>query len=214
MELLIIITLIGILASILLPSLSHGHLKAREAVCKSNLKQMVIAEMLYAKDNRFRVLRPFMAVNGYIKLIGEGKDAIYQPGEDFHDGNTGFLEPYTGDRYSKVYNCPATDYDKTSDVYSIHEGRSYEGFMQRNNSLPEFIDDVYFARGNAKLFETASRKPFFWDYTAPINSTSDGGNMKNLGTTTVHKNTGRLNLALTDGTVMTFSFPVPHWSLF
>lgn len=171
---------------------------------------MVIAEMLYAKDNRFRVFATFYGGEWVHQTHWRGQDAIYQPGEEFHDGNTGFLEPYLGDRYSKVYNCPATDYDKSSDVYRIDEGRSYEGFMQRNNSLPEFIDDVYLARGNAKLFETASRKPFFWDYTAPINIISDGGNMKNMGTTTVHGNTGRLNLAITDGSVIIINLPVAH----
>lgn len=214
MELLIIITVIGILASILLPSLSQGRFKAQEAVCKSNLNQMLLGQMLYSKENRSRVFATFYGAEWMKETGWRGADAVHQPNEDFHDGNTGFLEPYCGDRYSLIYQCPATDYDITSDVYRIDEGRSYEGFMQRNSNFPELLENVYFARQNDRLFENASRKPFFWDYTAPINSVSDGGNMKNLGTTTVHGNSGRLNLALTDSSVITISFPVAHWTLF
>jgi prepilin-type N-terminal cleavage/methylation domain-containing protein len=54
-ELLVVISIIGILASILLPSLQKARLKAKEALCKNNLKQMVLGEMLYGDDNQERV---------------------------------------------------------------------------------------------------------------------------------------------------------------
>jgi len=54
MELLVVVAIIGILISILLPSLVKARESARNAVCKSNLKQFGIATMAYvSKENGF-----------------------------------------------------------------------------------------------------------------------------------------------------------------
>lgn len=50
-ELLVVIAIIGILASLLMPSLSKARGQARAAVCKNNLKQAGIALQMYAGDN-------------------------------------------------------------------------------------------------------------------------------------------------------------------
>ncbi|MBM3804571.1 MAG: type II secretion system protein [Acidimicrobiia bacterium] len=54
-ELLVVIAIIAILASMLLPTLARAKEKARRAVCKSNLRQLHVAAMLYAADNQDRV---------------------------------------------------------------------------------------------------------------------------------------------------------------
>jgi prepilin-type N-terminal cleavage/methylation domain-containing protein len=213
-ELLIVIAIIGILVSILMPSLKKAKLKAQTAVCKSNLKQIYVGQMLYSQNNNHRVFATFYGAEWMLRRNWVGNQYLNISGGDFHDGNTGYLEPYCGDEDSGVYQCPATYYDTASDVYRLDQGRSYEGFMLRNFSVPEKLNDVYFTVGYTKFFEDASRKPFFWDYTSEVGALSDGGSMKNLGGTSVHGNTGKLNLAVTDGSVVPINLPTAHWSLF
>ena len=50
-ELLVVVAIIGILASILLPSLSKARERGKRAVCKSNIKQIGLSMTMYSDDN-------------------------------------------------------------------------------------------------------------------------------------------------------------------
>ena len=50
-ELLVVVAIIGILASILLPSLAKARIRAKVAVCKSNMKQVGVAAATYMVDS-------------------------------------------------------------------------------------------------------------------------------------------------------------------
>jgi len=109
-ELLVVIAIIGILAALLLPTLSKGKTAAQSAACKGNLRQLGIALNMYVSE--------------YDKYPGNG--AMYDGAGNFQGiwaVGMNWLKPYLGGKYDPndlndsqtywsdghrtIFSCPA-----------------------------------------------------------------------------------------------------------
>jgi prepilin-type N-terminal cleavage/methylation domain-containing protein/prepilin-type processing-associated H-X9-DG protein len=63
-ELLVVIAIIAILAALLLPALASAKLKAQQAVCMSNLKQLTLANFMYGNDYNGVLIQPNLGSDG------------------------------------------------------------------------------------------------------------------------------------------------------
>jgi prepilin-type N-terminal cleavage/methylation domain-containing protein len=64
-ELLVVIAIIAILAALLLPALGRAKERGRRAVCKSNMRQVAMAAILYAGDNHEKFPSGLLSVGFY-----------------------------------------------------------------------------------------------------------------------------------------------------
>lgn len=82
-ELLVVIAIIGILASILLPSLAMAREKTKRAVCKSNMRQSGYAMTIYADENDGQLAGD--RSSNTIKQLGKIKKTTREALEPFFD---------------------------------------------------------------------------------------------------------------------------------
>jgi len=98
-ELLVVIAIIAILAAMLLPALSKAKVKAQSISCMNNGRQMGIAWLMYADDNKAQVANAFDWVPGWLNYSGATDNT------NVNLLNQGLLASYL--KSVGVYKCPA-----------------------------------------------------------------------------------------------------------
>ena len=108
-ELLVVISIISLLVGILLPVLSAARGSAQAIQCGSNIRQLAIANITYAADNKQHFVRATSSDNT-TRWHG-GRD---DPNNDPFDPAKGPLSDYFGER-GRVKVCPTFDYFNDDD---------------------------------------------------------------------------------------------------
>jgi len=119
-ELLVVIAIIGILAALLLPTLSSAKAKAQRLACQNNLKQLAVAWAIYCGEHNGELPScvPYhlpMVTNLDAWVIGNAQTAPQDPSYGEIDPGVmdatnascltrGTLFPYTGS--TGIYRCP------------------------------------------------------------------------------------------------------------
>jgi prepilin-type N-terminal cleavage/methylation domain-containing protein/prepilin-type processing-associated H-X9-DG protein len=122
-ELLVVIAIIAILAAILVPVLNKAMIRARELNCRTNLKQLGIAELLYVNDN-------------YGNLFPYATGGIWIP----------VLEPVYNS-ISNVVICPMTDIQRPAPGVSTQGDYKTAWFYDTVNATPRYYNGSYTFNG-------------------------------------------------------------------
>ena len=158
-ELLVVVAIIGLLVSILLPSLRAAREQAKRVVCQSNLRQMAIGWLTYADEwggylpgtsadtedritNRFPDGRTYCWLGTWYDDF-DGWNKKYVP-------KTGTIFPYVG-KQTSVYKCPSdtTDGNLAYDDEGVYRKPlySYTAPMLLTGAPLELLSNTYYSDG-------------------------------------------------------------------
>jgi len=145
-ELLVVIGIIALLISILLPSLSRAREQANRIKCGSNLRQIALAAIIYAGENRSRFPRTYHRPGtGLLNDNKGGKGnsptanpfSIADPAGPVGENNVGaslYLLLRNSDLTPEVFQCPSNTFAERIDAATVQEFSNFPSPMRKYNS--------------------------------------------------------------------------------
>jgi prepilin-type N-terminal cleavage/methylation domain-containing protein/prepilin-type processing-associated H-X9-DG protein len=100
-ELLVVITIIAVLASMLLPALARAKAQASGIHCLSQMRQIGLATLLYADDHESRLPRSTHSAMAYGQLPWGYALLPYVAGQQYTGQNAAWTNTFNG-----IYRCP------------------------------------------------------------------------------------------------------------
>ena len=178
-ELLVVVAIIGVLASLLLPTLGKARKTARQSVCVSNLRQLYTAVMNYALDN-----------NDYAPshTDNSGGAAFYW---DQTLISNGYMKGMPGNTMpSALQECPesrplGSKWDSTIGMNK---------YFPQGNNIPKI--------SGAQLTETWLLMDSSWGDHLVYGLTNEGKMYSADNTDSVARHQGKANVAYSDGHVL------------
>jgi len=164
-ELLVVIAIIAILASMLLPALTKAKMKAHNANCMSNLKQLTVCWTMYANDNNDNLVKNWIGggvADQYAWI--QGDISSYPDATNVLKVKNGKLYQYNSS--PGIYRCPV-DTQVPSDIRSQLRGerrvRSYSmngrmgGADLSDNRAYGAVDTSWVLGSNYPLFKKTTQ---------------------------------------------------------
>jgi prepilin-type N-terminal cleavage/methylation domain-containing protein/prepilin-type processing-associated H-X9-DG protein len=165
-ELLVVIAIIGILAALLLPTLSKSKSRAQSVACLSNLKQLELCLHLYVTDfNDYYVPNNSVAIFGY--PAGDIKGMSWLPDvsadTEINPSNivNGLLFPYN--KSLPIYHCPA---DRST--LQTPDGQPLPQLRWRSYNLSQSVNG--YPQGDAEYFGIIPAWTKYTDVRQPVPS--------------------------------------------
>jgi prepilin-type processing-associated H-X9-DG protein len=135
-ELLVVIAIIAILAAMLLPALSRSKLKATQAACLTNQKQIALSFHMYSDDNNDFIV-PFALGGGFWSTP---QPLVFFAGESQNVAQSNVVYGLTvGNPLSKysvgggIYHCPGDTRYKLAIGTSPNVGWAYDSYAKTQN---------------------------------------------------------------------------------
>ena len=151
-ELLVVVAVIGILVSILLPSLSKAREKAKIAVCSSNLKQLSTAVSLYARNNREKF--PYYKTSCVSWVGPAGQSSRSQTDKP--------LNPYLEGSYERLSQCPS----KKARYWEDWGTNFYNNTLWSDNTLGDHVKFVQQVKDPVRMVQLYKDGLWWWIYSS------------------------------------------------